>query len=104
MKIYTIAFFFLIFFAACSNDDSKSGSYNNWEVFNGNYTSNKYSSLAQIDTSNVQELQVAWEYHTGDMDTAARSQIQCSPIMVNGILYGTSPQLKLIGLMHIAGK
>jgi quinoprotein glucose dehydrogenase len=104
MKIYTIAFFCLIFFAACSNDDSKSGSYNNWEVFNGNYTSNKYSSLAQIDTSNVQELQVAWEYHTGDMDTAARSQIQCSPIMVNGILYGTSPQLKLIALDAATGK
>ncbi len=104
MKLITIAFFALLFFAACTNDDIRSPSFKSWSVFNGNYTSNKYSSLTQIDTANVQQLQVAWEYHSGDGDTAAHSQIQCSPIMVNGLLYGTSPQLKLFALDAATGK
>ena len=54
-------------------------------MFNGNFTGNKYSTLTQIDTSNVQQLQIAWTYHTGDADTAAHSQIQCNPIIVNGL-------------------
>jgi quinoprotein glucose dehydrogenase len=102
MKGYTIAISGLIFLIACENKTLKQ--FNNWEVFNGNSTSNKYSSLSQIDTGNVEQLQVAWEYHTGDVDTAAHSQIQCSPIIVNGILYGTSPQLKLIALDAATGK
>src|SRR5919206_1875486 len=72
--------------------------FTNWSTVNGNSTGNKYSSLTQIDTSNVQQLQVAWEYHTGDADTAAHSQIQCNPIIVNGVLYGTSPQLRLFAI------
>ena len=104
MKNWMIALLTLIFFANCKNDTDRLASYSNWEVFNGNYTANKYSSIDQIDTTNVHQLQLAWEYHTGDVDTAAKSQIQCSPIVVNGILYGTSPQLKLIALDAATGK
>jgi quinoprotein glucose dehydrogenase len=75
-----------------------------WQVVNGNPTGNKYSCLLQIDTSNVQQLQVAWTYHTGDADTAAHSQIQCNPIVINGTMYGTSPQLKLFAIDAETGK
>ena len=77
--------------------------FSSWKTVNGNATGNKYSSLTQIDTSNVQNLQVAWTYHTGDVDTVASSQIQCNPIIINGILYGTSPQLKLFALDAATG-
>lgn len=58
----------------------------------------------QIDTSNVTQLKVAWEYHTGDADIKSNSQIQCNPIIVNGILYATSPRLKLLALDASTGK
>ncbi len=58
----------------------------------------------QIDTGNVTGLQVSWTYHTGDADTAAHSQIQCNPIIVKGILYATSPALKLFALDAATGK
>ena len=61
-------------------------------------------ALLQIDTSNVKQLKPAWTYHTGDDDTAAHSQIQCNPIIVNGTLYGTSPQLKLFALDAATGQ
>jgi quinoprotein glucose dehydrogenase len=92
--------FILLVFSACHPADP----YGNWNVVNGNPTGNKFSSLRQIDTSNVQQLQVAWVYHTGDLDTAAHSQIQCNPVVVNGVMYVTSPQLKLIALDAATGK
>ena len=104
MIIRTIAFLTIIYFTACSNNEDALEPSRSWSVWNGNYTSNKYSSLDQVDTTNVQRLQLAWEYHTGDVDTAARSQIQCSPIIVNGIMYGTSPQLKLVALDAATGQ
>ena len=90
----------VLFLGSCHPADP----YQNWDVVNGNSTGNKYSSLHQIDTTNVEHLQIAWTYHTGDKDTVAHSQIQCSPIIVNGIVYVTSPQLKLIALDAATGK
>ncbi len=55
------------------------------------------SPLDQITTANVQRLQVAWTYRTGDA-RAERSEIQCNPIVVHGVLYATSPQLKVFAL------
>ena len=88
MNKNTIAFLTLILFAACKTDEDASAAFSSWGVFNGNSTANKYSSLDQIDTSNVRELKPAWEYHTGDVDTTARSQIQCNPIIVTGNIIG----------------
>jgi quinoprotein glucose dehydrogenase len=91
---------FIFLLPACN---TKPDPYQAWRSVNGNATGNKYSSLLQIDTSNVQQLKEAWTYHTGDGDTAAHSQIQCNPIIVNGTLYGTSPQLKLFALDAATG-
>ena len=63
---------------------------------------NRYSSLIQIDTSNVSQLQVAWQYHTGD--SAQMTQIQVNPIVVDNILYGVSPKLKLFAVDAGTGK
>ena len=49
----------------------------------------QYSPLDQIDTSNVDRLEVAWTYRTGDARDEGRSQIQCNPIVVDGVLYAT---------------
>ena len=96
----TIAFISCI--VSCTED--KSSLYHGWASAHGNADGNKYSSLSQIDTSNVQQLQVAWEFHTGDADNEAHSQIQCNPIIVNGVMYCTSPLLKLFALDAATGK
>ena len=67
-----------------------------WQVYGGSKQNTHYSALKQIDTSNVAALQVAWEYHTGDSDRM--TQIQVNPIIVDGVLYGVSPKLKLFAL------
>ena len=50
-----------------------------WSSYLGDKAVSHYSSLNEIDTSNVQQLKVAWEYHTGDANPTASSQIQCNP-------------------------
>lgn len=77
--------------------------YDGWQMVGGNPSGNKYSALSEIDTSNVGNLKVAWEYHAGDLDTAAHSQIQCNPIIIDGVLYGTSPKLKLFAIDAATG-
>jgi quinoprotein glucose dehydrogenase len=90
-----------ILLAGCTKPDTK---YSRWEFTGGTREGIRYSSLTQIDTTNVQHLQVAWTYHTGDADTVNHSQIQCNPIIVDDILYATTPQLKLIALHAATGK
>lgn len=92
--------FCMVLLYGCRQD----AAYTGWAQYKGGNEAIHYSSLTQIDTTNVQQLQVAWEYHTGDADTANHSQIQCNPIMVDGILYGTTPRLKLFAIDAATGK
>jgi quinoprotein glucose dehydrogenase len=92
----------LLILTACNQTKTKT--YDDWKVYGGSNEAIRYSSLNQIDTTNVTQLQVAWEFHTGDADTAKHSQIQCNPIIIDGVMYVTSPQLLLIALDAATGK
>ena len=83
-----------LFCANCSNKEIESGpelnntaDYSGWRTYAGSKGGNRYSSNEQINAENVSELQVAWRYSTGDKDPDNHSQIQCNPIMVDGVLY-----------------
>ena len=60
------------------------------------------SPLDQITPANVASLKVAWTYHGGDA-RPDRSQIQCNPIVVHGVLYATTPGLKVFALDAATG-
>lgn len=85
---------------ACTNNSPDE--HTEWSVYRGDKSGTAYSALAEIDTSNVRDLEVAWTYHTGDSEE--RMAIQCNPIIVNGKLYVTSPKLKVIALDPVSGK
>ena len=76
----------------------------NWSTYLGDKASSHYSTLKQITPRNVAKLQVAWTFRAGGMDTNNRSQIQCNPLIIDGVLYGTSPDLQLFALDAAAGK
>lgn len=75
-----------------------------WPVYLGDKANTHYSALKQINSRNVTRLQVAWTYHSGDCGSDDRSQIQCNPLIIDGVLYGTSPQLKLLALDAATGR
>jgi quinoprotein glucose dehydrogenase len=62
----------------------------------------RYSTLKQIDRENVKQLQLAWKYDTGDAFEG--SEMQCQPLVVDGMLIATTPKLRLIALDAATGK
>lgn len=76
----------------------------NWPVYLGDKASTHYSTLKQITPRNVHRLRVAWEYRAGDARPNNLSQIQCNPLVIDGVLYGISPQLKLFALDAATGR
>jgi quinoprotein glucose dehydrogenase len=75
-----------------------------WRVHGGDPGHTQHSPLAEIHTGNVASLRVAWTYRTGDARGDGRSQIQCNPIVVDGVLYGTSAGLKAFALDAATGR
>lgn len=75
-----------------------------WPVYGGNAASQRYSPASQITPDNVKDLQVAWTFKTGDLDTANRGQMQCNPIVVNGTAYFTSAKVRVFAVDAATGQ
>jgi quinoprotein glucose dehydrogenase len=75
-----------------------------WPTYLGDRANSHYSPLKQINTTNVTQLEVAWTYESGGARPDGRSQIQCNPLIIDGVLYGTSPLSVLFALDAATGK
>ncbi len=92
--------FISIGFASChSGADHPSYGSNEWREYLGGPERNHYSPLIQINAGNVNQLKIAWEYHTLDS-----GQIQCNPIIVDGILYGMTATTRPFAIDAATGK
>jgi len=102
MKQFLLTTLVLSLILACEYKEKSD--YSGWQTYAGSKEGNRYSSNAQITPENVSQLEVAWKFSSGDKDPDNRSQNQCNPIMVDGILYGTTPRLKLFALNAATGE
>jgi quinoprotein glucose dehydrogenase len=73
-----------------------------WPVYGGTTDNTRYSTLDQITPANVTRLQVAWRYETHDEFQG--SEMQSNPIVVDGVLYATTPKLRVIALDAATGR
>src|SRR6266545_3710188 len=69
-----------------------------WPTTGGEPGNSRYSGLDQINTTTVAQLRVAWVYHPGDLPPDGHGEIQATPIVVDGVLYGTTPKVAVIAL------
>ncbi len=69
-----------------------------WSVYGGSSESIRYSSLDQIDKGNVGRLEVAWTWDSGQ-----EGGLQTNPIVVEGVLYVTTPRHKVVALDAASG-
>jgi alcohol dehydrogenase (cytochrome c) len=60
----------------------------NWLMYGGDYKSQRFSRLAQINRENVHALKAAWIYQPSHLGEAP---IESSAIVVGGIMYITEP-------------
>ncbi|MEQ8530614.1 MAG: pyrroloquinoline quinone-dependent dehydrogenase, partial [Imperialibacter sp.] len=77
----------------------------NWPEYNGGPDRNHYSELTQFNKENVNRMGKAWEYSSGGADTTKnQTQIQCNPIIIDGILYGVSAGSQAFALDAASGQ
>src|SRR5216683_1504290 len=94
-----LALLLLTFSLGASGQDLAKSARQDWPVYGGGPENTHYSSLTQINRTNVKQLQVAWSYDTGEP-----GGLQTSPIVVDGVLYGITPTQKLFALDATTGK
>jgi quinoprotein glucose dehydrogenase len=72
-----------------------------WPV-NGGPMNIRYSDLKQITPSNVAQLKVAWAWdaHEAFKD----SEMQSNPIVIDGVLYATTPKMHVVALDAKTGR
>jgi len=102
LRTFTQAALLALMLAAC-RQPSTHHDYSGWRNYAGSKDGNRYSSNDQINTGNAAKLQVAWTYSSHDKDPDNHSQNQCNPVVIDGVLYGTSPRLKLLALDAATG-
>ncbi|QQS48412.1 MAG: PQQ-binding-like beta-propeller repeat protein [Acidobacteriota bacterium] len=80
-----------------SNQAKKSVSpYTEWRMFGGGPENIHYTTLDQISPDNLDQLEVAWAYESGDAFEG--SEIQCNPIIIDGVMYATTPKVRVVAL------
>ena len=91
----------LVFIAAANAADS------GWTVYGADAGGTRYAPLKQITHENVGRLRVAWTYHTGALqpETALneKAAFEATPILVDGLLYLTTPFNRIIALDPASG-
>jgi len=92
--------------ATCRQTEKADPLNRDWPIYGGNKAGNRYSDLDQINKNNVDSLKVAWIYDTGDNDgsTGWTRMVECQPIVVGGILYGTTATMKLFAVDGATGR
>ncbi len=76
------------------------GQSSDWPVYGGQKADDHYSSLIQINRSNVHDLRVAWTFDTEEKAAG----LQASPLVVGRTLYAYTPTQKVIALDAATGK
>src|SRR5580658_5593551 len=72
--------------------------FNTWHEHLGGADSSQYSSLRQINKSNVKQLQVAWTYPTGE------GSYLFNPIVIGDVMYVQAKNNSLVALDALTGK
>ena len=84
-------------FSAAATDPK--ASHREWQTYHGDYGGAHYSELDQINRTNVKQLEVAWTWKSGDTGNT----IECNPIIVDGVMFVTTPGLHVAALNAATG-
>ncbi|HZY73091.1 MAG TPA: PQQ-binding-like beta-propeller repeat protein [Edaphobacter sp.] len=83
----------------CLSSPAQDAARSNWTTVGATPGNSHYSSLKQIDRSNVSRLKVAWSFDTGE-----KGGLETTPLVVDGVLYTFTPTQKVIALDAATGK
>ena len=70
-----------------------------WPLYGRTHDNQRFSPLKQIDKKNIDKLKLAWRFQTGKFGS-----FQTSPIVIDGVMYLTTPFNDVIALDASSGK
>ncbi|WP_240469855.1 pyrroloquinoline quinone-dependent dehydrogenase [Cyclobacterium sp. SYSU L10401] len=80
-----------------------------WPAYGGDPGGMRHAALSRITPENVKQLKVAWTYRTGELeyyrnnDAAEKAAFEATPLMVEGVLYLSTPSNRVIALDAATG-
>ena len=80
-----------------------------WSYYGQDAGGSRYSTLKQINDHNVAQLQPAWTFRTGELETYAgtyalqKAAFECTPILIGRTLYVTTPSDRVIAVDAATG-
>ena len=63
----------------------------NWLMYSGQYDSQRFSRLDEIDTSNAGDLELRWVYQLPTL-----GQVETTPLVVDEVMYSTTPSTRAV--------
>jgi alcohol dehydrogenase (cytochrome c) len=71
----------------------------NWMMYSGTYVSQRYSTLAQIHSGNVKDLEQKWVFQAESLE-----KFETTPLVVDGIMYITQAPSDALALDAKSGR
>jgi len=75
-----------------------------WGHYGGDPGATRFSPLNQIKASNAANLKVAWTHACGDASQRPLTTIECTPIVVGGVMYLTTARVQVRALNAVTGQ
>lgn len=104
---YLLAFVVLVLISSCDTGSFRGEiietgvpewTFKTWQHYLGDPGRSHYSVLDQINRSNVQKLELAWQYESGGLQNGRNTQMQTNPLIVGDVLFGVNPSGELFAL------
>src|SRR6202171_330049 len=71
----------------------------NWLTYSGSYASQRYSSLQQVDATNVKNLELKWVFQAQSLQ-----KFEATPLVVDGVMYLTQSPNDVVALDAKTGR
>ncbi len=98
--VFRLAFLMVVFSGGVYAQDASE----EWWYHAYNSQSSRYSPLNEIHTENVGQLEEAWVYRTGDIAREGAHYAECTPLVINNVMYVITPFSRLIALNATTGE
>lgn len=75
-----------------------------WRFYGGDAGATRFSPLEQIRRENASKLKVAWSHKCGDASQRPSTTIECTPLVVDGTMFLTTPRVQVRALNAATGE
>ena len=75
-----------------------------WRHYGGDAGATRFSPLEQIKPANAAKLKPAWNHRCGDASARPATTIECTPLVIGGTMYLTTPRVQVRALNAATGE